>query len=209
MSVQKKTPRRRLPPAERREEILAAALRVFGKGGYHGTHVDHVIRAAGVARGTFYLYFQSKHDVFAALVDRMLQIFLDARPAVAEPKVRSVADAEAVLRLSYRALFETFREHRHLCRLLFDEAVGIDKGFAEQLNRHLGAWHERVASTIRMFVEKGVGRRGLDIEVTSDLVLGMVERLTRRHLFQEKAPDLERLVDAIVSLELHGITPVR
>ena len=128
MSVQSTRPparrRTRLAKEERREQILTAALEVFGRGGYHGTHVDHVIRAAGVARGTFYLYYKSKHDVFAALVERMLKIFLDARPALPEPQIRTPADAETVLRASYTALFTTFRKHRELCRLLFDEAVG-------------------------------------------------------------------------------------
>ena len=208
MSV-RKAPRRRLPRAERREQILAAALQAFGRGGYHGTHVDDVIRAAGVARGTFYLHFDSKHEVFAALVDRMMGIFLDARPEVPEPAVRRLADAEAILRRSYRLLFETVHRHRALCRLLFDEAVGIDKGFADRLASHFGVWHERVAFTLRLFVTKGVARRGLDVDLTADLVLGMVERLARRHLFTEAAPDLDRLVDAIVAFELRGIAAGR
>ena len=194
-----------MPKAERKEQILQAALKVFGKGGYHGTHVDHVIREAGVARGTFYLYFQSKHDVFAALVDRMLTIFLDARPPIPEPEIHAPADAEVVLTHSYRVLFETFRRHRHLCRLLFDEAVGLDKGFADLLAKHFRVWHERVASTFRLFVERGAARKDLDLEVTPDLVLGMVERVTRRYLFTERAPDIDRLVRAIVAFEIRGI----
>lgn len=197
--------RTRLLPAARREQILAAALQVFGRGGYHSTHVDHVIRKAGVARGTFYLYFKSKHEVFAALVERMLTIFLEARPPLPEPEVRNLRDAEALLALSYRTLFQTFRQHRELCRLLFDEAVGIDKGFAELLARHFAVWHERVASTFRLFVDRGVARSDLDLEVTPDLVLGMVERLTRRYLFAEPEPDLDRLVGALVAFELRGI----
>jgi AcrR family transcriptional regulator len=202
-------PRRRLPRAQRREEILAAALQAFAKSGYHSTHVDDVIRAAGVARGTFYLHFTSKHDVFAALVDRMLAIFLDAKPEAPEPEIRRVADAETILRNSYRTLFDTFRRHRTLCRLLFEEAVGLDKGFADRLEEHFHVWHERVAGTLKLFVKRGVARRDLDVEVTADLVLGMVERVTRRHLFPERAPDLDRLVDAVVALELKGIAPNR
>jgi AcrR family transcriptional regulator len=205
MPVHSKKPRRRLTAPARREEILEAALTVFGHGGYHSTHVDHVIREAGVARGTFYLHFKSKHDVFAALVDRMLGIFLTVRPSEPEPDVKGASDAEAVLRLSYRSLFETFRRHRRLCRLLFDEAVGLDKGFAGLLERHFRAWHERVRGTLRYFVQRGAARRDLDLDITADLVLGMVERLTRRHLVPEKAPDLGRLVDAVVTFEMRGI----
>ncbi len=194
-------------PEARREQILDAALTAFCRGGYHGTHVAHVIREAGVARGTFYLYFDSKHEVFAALVDRMLRIFLDARPEGPNPEVRTEADAEAVLRRSYRTVLSTFREHRRLCRLLFDEAVGIDKGFADRLAKHYRAWHARVRDTLADFAARGVARRDLDADLTADLVLGMVERLTRRHLFAERAPSIERLVDALVAFEMRGILP--
>lgn len=207
MSVQRR-PRTRLTKEDRREQILAAALRAFGRGGYHGTHVDDVVREAGVARGTFYLHFPSKHAVFAALVERTLQLFLDARPPIPEGELHSLADAERILKNSYRTLFETFRKHRQLCRLLFDEAIGVEKGFAEALERHFQVWHERVAGTLALFVDRGIARRDLDVPLTADLVLGMAERVTRRHLFAERAPSIDRLVDAIVALELRGIRAV-
>jgi AcrR family transcriptional regulator len=209
MSVHSKRPRQRLSKDVRREQLLAAALRAFSKGGYHSTHVDHVIREAGVARGTFYLHFKSKHEVFAALVDRMLATFLSARPVIPEPKVRTVADVEVILSNSYRAMFATFREHRVPCRLLFEEAVGIDKGFAARLAQHFAVWHERVASTFSMFVKRRVARRDLDVDVSVDLVLGMVERLTRVYLLPDREPDIERLVRAVVALEVSGIRAAR
>jgi AcrR family transcriptional regulator len=194
-----------LPRAERREQLLQAALHAFERGGYHGTHVDDVIREAGVARGTFYLHFPSKHAVFSALVDQMLGLFLEVKPAEPEPDVRTAADAEAILRRSYRTVFETFRRHRRLCRLLFEEAVGVDKGFTTKLSSHFGAWHDKVARTLRHFASRGVVRRDLDVPVTSDLLVGMVVWLARRYLFADRAPDLDRLVDAVVALELRGI----
>ncbi|MDJ0523090.1 MAG: TetR/AcrR family transcriptional regulator [Planctomycetota bacterium] len=201
----KSTPRRLLKREARREQILAAALKAFSRGGYHGTHVADVIAEADIARGTFYLHFQSKHDVFAALVDRTLAILLDVRPAGEEPPVRRRADAEAILRASYATVLETIHEHRQLMRLLFDEALGIDKGFRKQLDQHFGVWHERIVQTLAFFQERGVARADLDVEVTGQLALGMVERLARRYLFGARKPDIPRLVDALVAFELRGI----
>jgi AcrR family transcriptional regulator len=188
----------------RREALLDAALVAFSRGGYHGTHVDDVIREADVARGTFYLHFDSKHDVFAALVDRMLSLFLAARPAEPDPDVSTRADAERLLARSYRTVLSTFREHRLLCRLLLEEAVGLDKGFRTRLDRHYREWHRRVAETLEHLRDRGVVRKDVDVEVTAELVVGMVERVTRRYLFRDAAPDLERLVSALVAFELGG-----
>jgi AcrR family transcriptional regulator len=201
--------RTRLDPELRRQQLLEAALRVFVVRGYHGAHVDHVIEEAGVARGTFYLYFKSKHEVFAALVERMLEVFLRARPPGPDIEVRTLADAEAELRTTYRTLFETFRQHRHLCRLLFEEAVGLDKGFAEALAAHHRAWHARIAARLRHFVARGIARRDLDVDLTADMVIGLVERLTRRHVVGPQAAPIGRLVEAAVRFQLDGLRPRR
>lgn len=206
MSVQQK-PRQRLRGPERREALLDAALGCFTRAGYHGTHVSHIVQAAGVARGTFYLHFESKRHAFAALVERMLGIFLDVRPPGPEPELTGPDAQERLLRESYAALLSTFRQHARLCRLLFEEALGQDKGFASRLEEHFAAWHARVARTLERFVEAGLARRRLDVEVTAQLVLGMVERVVRRYLLGPDEPDLPRLVDALVAFEMGGVGP--
>jgi AcrR family transcriptional regulator len=199
-------PRQRLPRAVRRERLLEGALAAFLAGGYHGTHVADIIERAGIARGTFYLYFDSKRDVFAALVERMLAIFLEARPPEPEPPLVDRASAEAMLRNSYRTVLRTFRENRGLCRLLFEEAVGVEQGFAERLDAHYDVWRDRVRDTLRLLVEAGVARADLDVEVVAVMVVGMVERLTRRYVLADEPPDMERLVDTLVVFELDGVT---
>ena len=197
--------RRRLTREARREQILQAALTAFSRGGYHATHVADVIREAGIARGTFYLHFDSKHAVFEALVDRTLQILLDVRPAETEPPVHGRADAEAILRMSYTTVFETLHHHRALMRLLFEEAVGLEKGFRTKLEAHLRTWHTRIAETLRYFQRQEAARADLDADLAGDLILGMVERMARVHLFRARRPDIPALVEAIVAFELGGI----
>ena len=192
---------------ERREQILAAALKVFCQGGYHGTHVSEIVREAGVARGTFYLHFQSKHEVFAALVARMLELFL-ALPTEDGAGMRTLDGAREALARSYRTLFETLRAERRLCSLLLEEAVGLDKGFREALEGHYAAWHVRVRKTLATLVAAGVARGNLDLDVAAELVIGAVERAVRRYVLPNAEPDLDRLVAALVDFELHGVAGV-
>ena len=189
---------------ERREQILEAALTCFTEGGYHGTHVAAVVERAGVARGTFYLHFQSKHDVFEALVDRMLGVFLEL-PREDWGRSATLEEAREVLENAYRRTFATFRENRHLCRLLFEEAVGIDKGFRERLEGHYAAWSARIQEMLVELQASEVARADLDREVTAELVIGMVERITRRYLLDEQEPDIEALVAKVVTFELQGV----
>ncbi|HLY80208.1 MAG TPA: TetR/AcrR family transcriptional regulator [Caulobacteraceae bacterium] len=70
----------------RRQEILAAARRRFARNGFHSTTIADIVRESGVSQGTFYLYFQTKDDVIAALADDRSQ---------ADALIGAIAGAEA------------------------------------------------------------------------------------------------------------------
>ena len=55
--------------AERRQQLMEAAKKVFARKGYHSTNVSDIVQEAGVARGTFYLYFEGKRAIFESLLD--------------------------------------------------------------------------------------------------------------------------------------------
>ena len=63
--------RRRLRES-RRANVLAVARRIFSEKGYHATSIHHIIEAADIARGTFYLYFESKRAIFDELLDSLV-----------------------------------------------------------------------------------------------------------------------------------------
>jgi AcrR family transcriptional regulator len=75
--------RRRLPLAERRELITEAAGRLFGERGYDGTRLDDIAAAAGVTKPVLYRHFDSKRDLYFALLARHredLPTFVGAMP---------------------------------------------------------------------------------------------------------------------------------
>lgn len=64
--------KRRARPDTRRQELVDAALAVFAARGVAATSVDDIVKAAGVAKGTFYLYFTTKDDAVTAVAERMV-----------------------------------------------------------------------------------------------------------------------------------------
>jgi AcrR family transcriptional regulator len=71
-------PGRRLPRAERREQIVAAATQVFARAGFAATVLDEVADAAGISRAILYRHFDSKTDLYRAVLDRARQHLNDA-----------------------------------------------------------------------------------------------------------------------------------
>lgn len=116
-------PRRR-PPEERREQLLDAAESVLLRQGLGASTIADVAEAAGVAKGTLYLYFESKDALLADLRTRYLARFAQAVDA----SVGSLrASPGTRLDRFVDGLFEFSAANQSLHHLLFHEA-----GFSEQ-----------------------------------------------------------------------------
>jgi AcrR family transcriptional regulator len=116
--------------AQRREQILAAARAVFGDKGYESATISDIVKRAGVAQGTFYLYFESKKAVVVDLarqpMDDMavrLQGILNGDESFAE-----------ILSKFVHLGFEVGQENPDLCALMHMSHDGV--GEIEKLEAH-------------------------------------------------------------------------
>lgn len=125
----KTAPVRRLPRAQRREQILAAATRAFARSGFAATSLDDIAAEAGITRVILYRHFDSKTDLYQAVLDRFCGV-LSAH--VAEP-VGGFTDA------SIDGLVQAASAEPAGFRLLFQHAAREPefKAQAEQFRRDI------------------------------------------------------------------------
>jgi AcrR family transcriptional regulator len=116
VNVPTKPPRRRVPAAERREELIAAAVHEFAHGGLHGTPVERIARRVGVAQPYVFSLFSSKRDLFLAALERgferVAETFRAAAAAYADG--RAPADCDDVLDAmgrAYKGLLASDRDY--------------------------------------------------------------------------------------------------
>lgn len=109
--------------ARTRARLLDSAESLFGRQGFHATAVGDITREAGVGQGTFYLYFQSKEEVFRALVHHLSHELRLATRRAAE----NVCDRLAAEEAGLRAFLKFAAAHRDLYRIVF-ESQFIDPG---------------------------------------------------------------------------------
>src|SRR5215510_11797976 len=106
---------------KRRTELLDAARIVFGRKGYHVTVVEDILAEARVARGTFYLYFGGKRDLFAELLDTLLaSVRAAVRSVSLGPGAPSAVDQ---LRANVSRVLEALIADPDFARLLLREPV--------------------------------------------------------------------------------------
>jgi AcrR family transcriptional regulator len=138
-----------LPKSERRQQILSVARDVFARRGYHQTTIDDIALQAGVARGTFYLYFEDKRAVFSDLIDRFAsQLTMAIVRIVTDDPQRSVVDQ---VRENIRAIIATCLMERSMTKILFTDAVGIDPAF----DRKLFAFYDTVVQLLAESLKDG------------------------------------------------------
>jgi AcrR family transcriptional regulator len=97
-----------------RQRLLESAERIFAELGYHDASIVKITEAAGVGQGTFYLYFQSKKQVFDEVV---LDLNTRVRAAMTEAAERGTTRAEREL-LGFSAFFRFTAEHPALYRII-------------------------------------------------------------------------------------------
>ena len=185
----------------RKEQILEAAAGVFAGRGYHRTRVSDIIIAAGVARGTFYLYFESKRGLFEALVERM---FTKLQAVILPIDVSSQVPPAEQLRENLLRVFSVMYRERELNRILLHEAVGIDP----ELDERLSAFYEAVARFLDESLETGerIGfLRVVDRPIIARAIMGLVKETVRDRGLDAPELDTAALVDTLLDFVLRGL----
>jgi AcrR family transcriptional regulator len=196
---------RRRRKDERPDEILAAAVEEFAAKGYAAARLDDVARRAGVAKGTIYLYYAGKDELFQAVVRRAIVPHLDHLEALA---LASSSSVEAFLRGPFLGLQRHLlrSDVRRLVRVMLAEAPLVP-GLSEFYYREVVARGLGILRTlIARGVERGEFRPTALAELPQPLIAGAVLALLWEWLFGRHHPlDTERLLETHISLLLEGL----
>jgi AcrR family transcriptional regulator len=186
--------------ARTRQKLLEAAEQVFADVGYHDASIVKITEVAGVAQGTFYLYFESKKQVFDELV-RDLNRRVRHAMKDASSKGRTRLEAEV---LGFAAYFRFTAEHKALYRII-RQAEFVSP---EMLRYHYDRLSEGYVEALREARESGeVGE--IDPMVTAWALMGMGELIGLRWILMEdrdRMPksvldELERIIGCVLEAD--------
>lgn len=154
-----------------RARLLRAAEEVFAERGYHDASIVKITEAAGVSQGTFYVYFQSKQEIFDELVEDLNR---RVRHAMSEGAAKGATRVEAE-RLGFRAFFTFTAEHPALYRVIRQAEFASPRA----LHRH----YERIAEGYIEGLRRAIGDGEIveqDPEVAAWALMGIGELLGMR-----------------------------
>ena len=191
-----------MAPDERRAHLRECAIRCISAQGYHATSVADIVKAAGVAQGTFYNYFESKRAIFDHLLDGLLAAIQQA----ARPVRLGAGEADPLVQLRENAgrVLAVVFERSDLTKLLLSEAVGLDPEADEKLLAFYGQLLGLIEKALEWGEKLGLSRGG-DLRSRARMVLGSVKEVVYQSVMAGERAVPPGLVAEIVEFNLHGL----
>jgi len=188
---------------DKRQQILAAAVRVFAAQGYEASRVGDVAREAGVAYGLVYHYFGSKDAVLEAVFREQWGRLLAAVALAEETGETAPEQLELVVKIVLRA----WRDDPDLVRLLVRE-ITRSPHIQDELDE-IGQAFASLERIVSRGQEEGTLRRDVDARIAAFMLYGAMEEvLTGWVLGQlpDGAAEVARAEQTAIRLALGGLT---
>ena len=184
--------------ATTRRQLLLAARDAFEEQGYRATTVAQIVDRAQTARGTFYLYFRNKEDVFARVLDENCEELLRATG-----RRYPQDDRRAAVEAATRDYLEAFARRRGIWRAML-EAFGGSMEVERQWMALRERFVERIALNLTRGREGGQVRADVDTLATAEALAAMTEWLACIEFVIRDQPDhgerYERTVDTLTAI---------
>lgn len=193
--VQSKGLEARQPPvtsrgARTRASLVEAARVVFERDGYLDSRLTDITTEANCSTGSFYTYFDSKEEIFAAVLDVAKEDMM--HPGM--DRVDVADDPRVLIEATNRSYFEAYARNAKLMGLL-EQVASIDPQFREVRRRRGAQFIERNARSIANLQKQGLADPDLDPLMASRALSSMVSRLGYYTYVLEDSGTLDELVD--------------
>lgn len=192
---------RHLPEQARRDQILTAARSCFIQRGFHPTRMEDIASTAGLSKGGIYFHFQSKQEVFDALVQEEFERSMAVLRSVSESKA-PVAEKMQILGRHYLEYFSGAPDAPRFFIVMGEMALR-DEAVARRLLEMQTTYIERIAGLIEQGVAESV-LRPVDSKVVAALLKALLDGVEGLQALRYPM-ELPQFVAAGMELVLNGL----
>jgi len=191
----------------RKNQILDGAKKLIARNGYYETHVEDILREVKIGKGTFYLYFKNKEDLFISILERFLDEWegtvLGALADTGQQDLRTY-----FLTLITRSL-QFFKQNEDLCNIYLRIGPGISDIFETYIERFEQKLLKYVTDELIKGVDAALFRKDLDIKVMANILVGAHLRIAYYYFVLKKGkrgnPSIDRIAEEFFNLIFKGL----
>jgi AcrR family transcriptional regulator len=191
-----------MEPTERRRQLLLTGKKVFAECGYHATGVADIVESAAVARGTFYLYFKSKRDIFGAVLDYIFQSLMEHLQSIPADQPEMILKGIIDNLANMQAFFEGSADE---AMVIIREAMLLDEESArrvDDMRKELVEWLREIL----VHWQKAGILRPLDPDLVAHAFIGSTHNLFEQRVLKgQEFIDSEQIVPVLLDLFLFGL----
>jgi AcrR family transcriptional regulator len=190
-------------PPTSRDRVLHAAIEEFSRHGFHNVTIDAIARRARLAKGTVYLYFESKEDLFASLVEHLLL----KTTAGLRAAIDGQEDPRQKLRAAVRFIVSYFARNQRIHNMLFTTSVNLNLHEQQALRGRIGRIMKGNLDVLRSLFREGARTRLFRKAAPEDLariLTGMVNGMMMSHVMAGRPVIVEKDVATIYDVFMHG-----
>jgi TetR/AcrR family transcriptional regulator, fatty acid metabolism regulator protein len=187
--------------AAKRERILRAATDVFARVGYFNAKVSEVAKAAGVADGTIYLYFESKEDLLITIFRDHARRYLRSL----ENELHDLPRAEDRIRRAIRHHLETLGSDRALAVVSQVELRHTLKFMSLFSHSEVGEYLNILRSLVEQGQTEKAFRASLNPHLVAKSIFGILDEMVTSWVLSEREYDLAEQAGPVADYVLHGL----
>jgi AcrR family transcriptional regulator len=188
-----------MPPAQRREQLIDAALSVILEQGYSGVSIEAVARTAGVTRPVVYDHFPNLGRLLHALVEREERYALEQLEAVVPDEAGSLDPAELLV-AGVRRFLEAVASRPATWRIILLPLDGTPAIVRDHVETNRARTQERIERLVRWATQRPEIPNDLDIELTARAIRSLGEEAGRTLLTDPERYSPDRYAEFVTSV---------
>ncbi len=185
---------------KRRADILVSAKEIFSIAGFHKADMNEIAKQANVAKGTVYLYFPSKKELFIAVIKDGLENLSQK----ISNEVGKIDDSIGKIKKAISTYMLFFKSHQALYRILLHPDVELMDDIAETMKDIKLSKLPQITETIAKGIKEEQIRK-LDEKSLSYMILGMTDLLLFQWLSNPNEEPIEKKIEQITDVLFRGI----
>lgn len=191
-----------LPKAERKSQIMDAAMKVITRKGFSNTRMDDIVQEAGLSKGAIYHHYQGKKDIFLALIGHWeTQTFPDFYSR--NGKERSAADTLKDFASEVIKVFKS-RSHVFQAEVEFWALANQD----DEVRKRSQELYEKIITLFELVIIKGIREKEfikVDTRITAIYILSVFQGINWFCIFKDTKINAENYIQKSIKLILSGL----
>ncbi|MBN2104659.1 TetR/AcrR family transcriptional regulator [bacterium] len=188
----------------RKKDILEIAAELFAQKDFHGVTMDEIAEKVGLSKGTVYLYFETKENLFfSILIDRTKSLMLSLKDTI-----QSEVSFEASLRDFVFTFLTYFQKHKAYFKLMHSEKTRASMDAHYQMHDYAKEIFNQFNDILAELIKKGVADhclRSVDIFSMVKMLGGILNNFTYYQIFISSTMSPAGETELIIDLFLNGV----